>query len=263
MTCDEALVLLSCRLDGETTPEEDRALAAHLALCPSCKALAADFAGLSAALGDLPPVAVPADLAGNVRSRISATKVKPLTHWKQLGAMAAALALVVIGAGSIQKALDRSSAMPEAPIVADLPSPALKDASPEQNETAKMVPAPTPVQTATPTPIETPTPSPTVAPAPVQTPAPKPVPSPTPAAPSGSAPEQPKTDGAAVTPATSRALMAESAPRTFDAASASPQAASGIAPQSAAPAASASPQAAVVVTPQTTMMTANAAPPRY
>ena len=43
ITCDEALELISARLDGALSPDGEAALEAHLAQCPACGALLADL----------------------------------------------------------------------------------------------------------------------------------------------------------------------------------------------------------------------------
>ena len=38
MSCEDALALMSAKLDGALSPEEEQALAAHLEACPDCRA---------------------------------------------------------------------------------------------------------------------------------------------------------------------------------------------------------------------------------
>ena len=52
-TCDQALDLLSARLDGALTPEEAAGLEEHLSHCPDCRALAADLEEMHAAMPGL------------------------------------------------------------------------------------------------------------------------------------------------------------------------------------------------------------------
>ena len=46
LDCDQALELLSAKIDGALTAEESAALEEHLAACPACRALLADFESL-------------------------------------------------------------------------------------------------------------------------------------------------------------------------------------------------------------------------
>ena len=39
MICEEAMALMSAKLDGALTPEQEEELAAHLAACPDCAKL--------------------------------------------------------------------------------------------------------------------------------------------------------------------------------------------------------------------------------
>lgn len=48
MDCNEALALLSGRLDGENTPEEEERLTAHLETCPACRAAWEDYRSIDA-----------------------------------------------------------------------------------------------------------------------------------------------------------------------------------------------------------------------
>ncbi len=61
MDCNEALALLSGRLDGENTPEEEARLDAHLKTCPACRAAWEDYrsiGALTASLAVEPPEAL-------------------------------------------------------------------------------------------------------------------------------------------------------------------------------------------------------------
>ena len=50
LTCDQALELISARLDDMITPEESAALEEHLVRCPDCRALLADFEAMTTKL---------------------------------------------------------------------------------------------------------------------------------------------------------------------------------------------------------------------
>ena len=105
--CDEYLELISAAVDGALSPSELERLNAHLALCPECKALYQDLTAIHAALRDLPPVEVPADLPDRIMAAVAAEKVLPFApaekkkssaHWQRWLASAAVLAVVVAGA---------------------------------------------------------------------------------------------------------------------------------------------------------------------
>ena len=106
MTCEEALALLSARLDGQLGAEEAAALEAHLASCPRCRALAAELEGLDKNLAALKEPA-PEGLKQGVLYRIdqASGKAKPRGPWFRpgtaLGAVAALLVLLV-GTGLIK-----------------------------------------------------------------------------------------------------------------------------------------------------------------
>lgn len=70
MNCEEALELLSARLDGELPPEEAERLQAHLAVCPACRAVEAAYGALNddlAALAEEPPAALCENVMAAVR----------------------------------------------------------------------------------------------------------------------------------------------------------------------------------------------------
>ena len=53
MPCDRFTELLSARLDGALTPEEERELEEHLAACPDCRAVGAQLSALQGAFPEL------------------------------------------------------------------------------------------------------------------------------------------------------------------------------------------------------------------
>ena len=67
--CEEALELISARIDGPLSGEESARLEDHLSVCPACRTLAADLEQLHA---ELPLLAAqpPAVLTANVMNRI-------------------------------------------------------------------------------------------------------------------------------------------------------------------------------------------------
>lgn len=107
-TCDEALELISARLDGVITPQEAELLEEHLAACPACRDLLADLEGVHEAMPGL-WVEPPADLKDRIMDRIRSDNVTPLparpvrkVRWKGWAALAAVCAVALLGAGSLR-----------------------------------------------------------------------------------------------------------------------------------------------------------------
>ena len=104
LSCDEALELISARLDGPLSEEENARLEEHLSACPACRALADDLKELHE---ELPQLAAqpPAGLKESVMDQIHASKVTPFQskkrqwRWRSLASLAAVAALVLVGAG--------------------------------------------------------------------------------------------------------------------------------------------------------------------
>lgn len=104
-TCETMLDLISLRLDGELTPEQEQALAEHLASCPACRALADDLAGIRSVMSGM-NVPTPAFIMEHVMERIKGEEEKAVPfpakrnstrQWRAWGGIAAALVLVVSG----------------------------------------------------------------------------------------------------------------------------------------------------------------------
>lgn len=106
-TCEEALDLISARLDGALSELEAARLDDHLAACPACRDLLADLEGVHTAMPGL-WAEPPADLKDRIMERVRADNVTPLPvrrskkHWKGWAAMAAVCAVAVLGAGSLR-----------------------------------------------------------------------------------------------------------------------------------------------------------------
>ena len=106
MDCDQALLLISMKIDGELNEQESLELDAHLAVCPACRALLADFETMHEAMPA--PVEVPADLKDKIMEQVRQSKVVPMAapkkrvRWKPLVSIAAVLVLVLLGAGSLR-----------------------------------------------------------------------------------------------------------------------------------------------------------------
>ncbi|OUQ56387.1 hypothetical protein B5E56_12975 [Flavonifractor sp. An112] len=104
LSCDEALELISARLDGPLTQEETARLEEHLSACPACRTLADDLESIHE---ELPYLAAepPAELKEGVMNKIHTSKVTPFQskkrqwRWRSLASLAAVAALVLVGAG--------------------------------------------------------------------------------------------------------------------------------------------------------------------
>lgn len=101
MICEEAMVLMSAKLDAALSPAEEEALSAHLAVCPACNALMTTLRGLDEQVATLQEPA-PEGLKKGVLYRIDQAtgKAKPARRgWfgpgTALGAVAAVLVLLV------------------------------------------------------------------------------------------------------------------------------------------------------------------------
>ncbi len=91
MECDKYWELLSARLDGFLSAEEEGELDAHLAGCPDCRAAGAQLAALQGAFAELEEVEAPEGFAQGVMDRIRAEKrpkVIPLFRRPQARALA-------------------------------------------------------------------------------------------------------------------------------------------------------------------------------
>jgi anti-sigma factor RsiW len=111
LTCDQALELISAKLDNMLTAEESAALEEHLALCPDCRALLADFQAMQAALPGALEAQPPAGLKEDILAAVHAAKVTPLPEkrrerrWRPRAwaSLAAVLAVVILGMGVFQQ----------------------------------------------------------------------------------------------------------------------------------------------------------------
>ena len=103
MDCDRCLEQLSARLDGELSAGETAELEAHLAQCPSCRALAQQLEQLRDGFSHLEEAEAPAGLARRVMDRIrkenSAGRVIPLFRRPQFKALAGLAACAVLCVG--------------------------------------------------------------------------------------------------------------------------------------------------------------------
>lgn len=94
MTCDKALDLISARLDGELSPQEESALTAHLQACPACRAINNEMEFLHVALTQTGEVDAPSALSGNVMQKIKAERLASRRRFvRRISGLAACLVL--------------------------------------------------------------------------------------------------------------------------------------------------------------------------
>jgi hypothetical protein len=102
MSCDKYLELLSARLDGALTGEEERELEEHLAICLGCRAVGAQLAALQGTFPELEETPAPEGFTQGVMDRIreeARPKVIPLFKRPQVRALAGLAACLVLAAG--------------------------------------------------------------------------------------------------------------------------------------------------------------------
>ena len=158
MDCDRYIDLLSARLDGALTEEEERELEGHLRRCPDCRAAGAQLAALQAGFAEWEEVPAPEGFAQNVMERIRVSeepKVIPLFKRPQVRALAGLAACLVLVVGlygaSRPRNLDKGEIMDMTArgFSRDAASGELEDApqiaaytAPEDNEMQKAAPNP-------------------------------------------------------------------------------------------------------------------------
>ena len=155
-TCDQALDLLSARLDGALTPEEAAGLEEHLSHCPDCRALAADLEEMHAAMPGLyqePPPELKERVMAQIRAEsapISLEEVRKKRSgrkvWRSWGAMAAAMAVVFMSAVAMRfggsgdtAGIPENEPVPSASVYSAQPQasePAAADSLPVEGKTA-------------------------------------------------------------------------------------------------------------------------------
>ena len=120
LDCEQALDLISTKLDGARTAEESAALEEHLAACPACRALLADFEELHL---ELPKLAAqpPVDLKDDIMAAVRQSKVTPFQgkkkqwRWRSLASLAAVLVLVFVGSSAMRQWDGAASRIEQAP----------------------------------------------------------------------------------------------------------------------------------------------------
>ena len=110
--CERYTDLISARLDGELTGEEERELEAHLACCPACRALESQLAAIHTAFPQVEEIPAPEGFAQGVMERIRAQesagpKVVPLFRRPQVRALAGLAACLVLCVGLYQAGIPR------------------------------------------------------------------------------------------------------------------------------------------------------------
>lgn len=136
--CEEALELISAKIDGALTQEEEAALAAHLERCPACRALLTDLEALHRDMeGAMPPVPPPSGLQEEIMARIRGeqpARARSGLRWRTWAAMAAVLAVVLLGTGTLRSWQDGGSGAVTADWAAN--GSALPPSAPSQGESA-------------------------------------------------------------------------------------------------------------------------------
>ena len=101
--CRDTQLYLSLKLDGMLEPEEARALEAHLAQCPRCRALERELSAIHTALPELEEYEAPEGFARSVMERVEALerkpKVVPLFRRPQVRALMGLAACAVLCVG--------------------------------------------------------------------------------------------------------------------------------------------------------------------
>ncbi|MHB8839779.1 MAG: zf-HC2 domain-containing protein [Gemmatimonadaceae bacterium] len=103
--CDDALVLVSDRLDGTLSDTQRAQLDAHLASCADCRTVAAELEKIHAEAAALPTLTPSRDLWSGIEARIEAPVVslpshrRPLARWSSRQVVAAAAVLMAVTAG--------------------------------------------------------------------------------------------------------------------------------------------------------------------
>lgn len=96
MNCEQYLELISARLDGELTAQEEAALTAHLQECPACRAIANDLQTLHSALTQSGEVDAPPALSQTVMQKIKTERLAARRRFvRRISGLAACLALCV------------------------------------------------------------------------------------------------------------------------------------------------------------------------
>jgi len=128
ITCDDAQLLVSDRLDGTLSDTQRSQLDAHLASCAACREVSRDLEQMHADAASLPTLTPSHDLWAGIEARIEAPVVSmeshrrsPLSRWSARQLAAAAAVLMAVTAGGTWFVAVRSAG---APTELGAPSPA-------------------------------------------------------------------------------------------------------------------------------------------
>ena len=115
MNCDRYIELLSERLDGVIRPEDEKLLAAHLDECDECRAFAELMQAAHLELETM-SVEPPETLAAGVMEAVAAERKAAAApagrkrRWGRYGALAAAVAVIVLAAYAVPRGARKNSA---------------------------------------------------------------------------------------------------------------------------------------------------------
>lgn len=119
ITCDDALMLVSDRLDGTLGDTQRAQLDAHLAACAACREVARDLEQIRAEAASLPTLTPSRDLWSGIEARIEAPVVSlgshrrtPIARWSSRQLTAAAAVLMAVTAGGTWLVASRSVGLP-------------------------------------------------------------------------------------------------------------------------------------------------------
>lgn len=125
--CEQALEWISARIDGCLSPEEEALLNAHLERCPACQSLLTDLELLHSDLEKMAaaPAPVPEHLRDNIMAQIQDSRPgrrAAAPPWRAWAAVAAVLAVVLLGAGPLRVWMTGGSGATTANFSADVGS---------------------------------------------------------------------------------------------------------------------------------------------
>lgn len=119
MTCDDAQLLVSDRLDGTLSDTQRAQLDAHLGACAACREVARDLEQIHTETASLPTLTPSHDLWNGIEARIEAPVVSlgshrrgPIARWSTRQFAAAAAVLMAVTAGGTWFVAVRSAGAP-------------------------------------------------------------------------------------------------------------------------------------------------------
>lgn len=118
MDCSNYIDLISARLDGQLTAQEEVALTAHLQECPACRAIANDLQTLRSSFTQTGEVDAPPALSQGVMQKIKAERLAARRRFvHRLSGLAACL-LLCVGLYQLNRTERPATADPNLPSVA-------------------------------------------------------------------------------------------------------------------------------------------------